>query len=99
MMVNFRREDGVVRKPESPLPYTATAATFSSFSQLRNHTVSFQYDLQKSYLLCIGGLAGLRGSGFQRLVEVIDQVIHGFQAYGKANEIGRDTGLILLFWR
>src|SRR6266436_3549326 len=64
-----------------------------------NRTVSYPYDLYESHRLCIGGFAGLRGCRLQGLVQIIDQVINRFQANGKANVIGCDTCLILLFGR
>jgi len=50
-------------------------------------------------LLCRYRFAGFEGRGFQRLVEVIDQVVNALQADRETDELGRDTRLLLLLRR
>src|SRR5207342_804755 len=50
-----------------------------------------------SNMLCRYRFAGFERRGFQRLVQIIDQVVNGLQADGEADEIGRHACLLLLF--
>jgi hypothetical protein len=45
--------------------------------------------------LCRDRFAGFERRGFQRLVKITNQVVNALQADGEADEIGRDTCLLL----
>src|ERR1700676_1678177 len=91
------------RRIRSPLP-TDVPPNFKTCT-LRSIRILPYWEMQRTKpsaspnILHRCRFAHLERRGLQRLVQIIDQVVHGLQSDRKADEIGRHARLFLLFGR